>query len=217
MNILFQGDSITDAGRERTHLLDNYNLGSGYVTMVAAALTTKRDDIVVHNRGISGNRTEQIAARWEEDALAMDYDILSLLCGINDIGFDLRMGVPGTRDLVEPMYDKMIYQAKEKNSNAKIILMTPFVFKRYRNDPTFGSDIFDNYDLWHERTVIAGEMVKDIAKKYNTELIPLFDIFKEEMKTRPAEEFSPDCVHPTALGHAVIAREWLKVFERITK
>lgn len=217
MNILFQGDSITDAGRERTHLLDNYNLGSGYVTMVAATLTMKRNDIVVHNRGISGNRTEQIAQRWKEDTLSIDYDVLSLLCGINDIGFDLRMGVPGTRDIIEPLYDKIVYEAKEKNPDAPIILMTPFVFKRYRNDPTFGSDIFDNYDLWHERTVIAGEMVKDIAQKYNTELIPLFDIFKEEMKTRPAEEFSPDCVHPTALGHAIIAREWLKVFERVAQ
>lgn len=215
MNILFQGDSITDAGREKVHLLDNYNLGSGYVTMVAAALTTVRNDIVVHNRGISGNRTEQIAARWEEDTLAVSHDVLSLLCGINDIGFDLRMGVTGDRRVVEPLYDKMIYQEKEKNPDAKIILMTPFVFKRYRLDPTFGSDIFDNYDLWHERTVIHGEMVKDIAKKYNTELIPLFDIFKEEMKLRPAEEFSPDCVHPTALGHAIIAREWLKTFEKL--
>jgi len=215
MNILFQGDSVTDAVRDRVHLLDNYCLGSGYVTMVAASLCMKRSDIVVHNRGISGNRTEEIAARWEEDTLSMDYDVLSLLCGINDIGFDLRTGKPGTRDIVEPIYDKMIYTAKEKNPKAKIILMTPFVFKRYRDDPTFGCDILNNYDSWHERTVIHGEMISDIAKKYNTELIPLFDIFKEEMKTRPAEEFSPDCIHPTALGHAIIAREWLKKFEEL--
>ena len=215
MNILFQGDSITDAGREKVHLLDNYNLGSGYVTMVASALTTARRDIVVHNRGVSGNRTEQIAARWEEDTLALDFDVLSLLCGINDVGFDLRTGVPGNRAVVEPIYDKMIYQVKEKKPDAKIILMTPFVFKRYRNDPTFGSDILDNYDIWRERTEEIGEMVKDISRKYETEFIPLFDIFKEETAKRPQEDFSPDCVHPTALGHTIIAREWLKTFEKL--
>ena len=215
INILFQGDSVTDAGREKTHLLDNYNLGSGYVTMVASALTTARRDIVVHNRGVSGNRTEQVAARWEEDTLALDFDVLSLLCGINDVGFDLRMGVPGERKIVEPIYDKMIYQVKETHPDAKIILMTPFVFKRYRNDPTFGCDIFDNYDKWCKRTEEIGEMIKDIAKKYETELIPLFDIFKEETIHRPPEDFSPDCIHPTAFGHAVIAREWLKKFEEL--
>ena len=135
MNILFQGDSITDANREKVHLLDNYNLGSGYVTMVAAHLTMKRNDIVIHNRGISGNRTEQIAARWQEDTLSMDYDVLSLLCGINDIGFDIRMGVCGDRAFVEPIYDKMLYQAREKNPDAPIILMTPLYLKDTETTP----------------------------------------------------------------------------------
>lgn len=215
MNILFQGDSITDAGRNREATYANADLGYGYVTLVAAKLNSSRDDISITNRGVSGNRTEQIYDRWQEDTLSAHYDVLSLLCGINDVGFDLRLGIRGDREFVYPLYDEMLYRAKEKNSDAKIILMTPFVFKMNYNNPEFGNDIYENYDIWHERVVISGEIAKEMATKYNAELVPLFDVFKKLTSLKNAEKYSVDCVHLTTAGHAVIAQEWLKAFEKL--
>ena len=41
MNILFQGDSVTDAGRGRDVTAPNTALGQGYATMVAGRLRAK--------------------------------------------------------------------------------------------------------------------------------------------------------------------------------
>ena len=54
--ILFQGDSITDAGREETRGSLS-SIGQGYVAMVAGELgSEKPGEYTFENRGISGNR-----------------------------------------------------------------------------------------------------------------------------------------------------------------
>ncbi|MDA3844943.1 MAG: GDSL family lipase, partial [Vallitaleaceae bacterium] len=77
LTLLFQGDSVTDVGRERA---DGSDLGSGYVKMVAelidAELPTK--NIQVLNRGISGDRLMDLKARWEEDCIALQPSIISI-------------------------------------------------------------------------------------------------------------------------------------------
>eukprot|EP01043_Picozoa_sp_COSAG02_P030960 COSAG02_NODE_2001_length_10139_cov_15.596116_2_plen_105_part_00 len=58
--ILFQGDSITDAGRSRDTTVDQPNqaLGTGYAQMAAALLLSDRpkDDLKIYNRGVGGDR-----------------------------------------------------------------------------------------------------------------------------------------------------------------
>ena len=59
---LFQGDSVTDCGRDKN---DSFSLGSGYVKLISEALNKKTpaSPPVVLNRGISGNRVKDLAAR----------------------------------------------------------------------------------------------------------------------------------------------------------
>src|SRR6266542_2427677 len=62
--ILFQGDSITDAGRSREKAgvpNEQSGLGSGYAWLVGAELLVDRprDGLKVYNRGISGNKVFQ--------------------------------------------------------------------------------------------------------------------------------------------------------------
>jgi len=61
--VLFQGDSITDAGRSRR---DDSDLGRGYPAMVAAWFSALYPEKRVHfiNRGISGNRAKDLRERW---------------------------------------------------------------------------------------------------------------------------------------------------------
>src|SRR5690242_14835144 len=59
--ILFQGDSITDAGRsrERANVAnDQVAMGSGYAWLAAAELLVDRPnaDLKIYNQGISGNK-----------------------------------------------------------------------------------------------------------------------------------------------------------------
>ena len=90
--ILFQGDSITDAGRsrdrEKTSAPNNQpGLGNGYAWLAAAELLVGRpdDELKIFNRGISGHKVFQLAERWQADCLDLKPDVLSILIGVNDI------------------------------------------------------------------------------------------------------------------------------------
>ena len=58
--ILFQGYSITDAGRSRDTTIEQPNLalGSGYAQMVSAILLSERPEegLKIYNRGVGGDR-----------------------------------------------------------------------------------------------------------------------------------------------------------------
>lgn len=89
MRVLFQGDSVTDAGRDRT---DPHHLGNGYVRFAARMLEERRPDIEWEflNLGMSCHRSKDLVARWQADCLDFKPDIVSILIGINDVwrGFD---------------------------------------------------------------------------------------------------------------------------------
>ena len=80
--ILFQGDSITDCGRE--YNAENYNhpaqLGRGYVNCIASRLLLDNPNAyTIINKGISGNRVVDLYARWKIDGLNLNPDLISIL------------------------------------------------------------------------------------------------------------------------------------------
>jgi acyl-CoA thioesterase I len=78
---LFTGDSITDAGR-RTD--PSGYLGAGYVRRIAEMASAGNPALTVVNTGIGGNRTTDLAARWEEDVILRSPNVLTILVGVND-------------------------------------------------------------------------------------------------------------------------------------
>ena len=206
MNILFQGDSITDVGRSR--VIDS-NLGNGYVGEISRRFKKAGINHNIKNRGIGGNRVIDIYARWIEDTLCLDYDVLSILCGINDVGYQLRAGIGIDNEKYEYIYDRMIYEALKKNPEAKIVLMTPFVLKvdLEHTNLSFSNDIYEDFEVWEKAVNEKAEIVRKLAKKYNAYLVELNKAFKE----LEAEHhlYSSDGVHPNVKGHKIIADEWL--------
>ena len=82
MKILFQGDSITDAGRDRS---DSHNLGDGYPKYAAEFIKKAHPDTEFEfiNLGISGNQTKDLVERLEADFIDIQPDIVSILIGIS--------------------------------------------------------------------------------------------------------------------------------------
>jgi lysophospholipase L1-like esterase len=122
MKILFQGDSITDAGRSRENLAD---LGPGYPATAAALLTETfpQTEFTFINRGISGNRIVDLYARIKMDVWNLQPDVLSILIGINDIWHEVGINHNGV-DLVrfERMYRMMLDDTLERLPNLKLII-----------------------------------------------------------------------------------------------
>ena len=84
MRILFQGDSITDAGRDKRNFFDMGNCYPKYAVKLIREAHPDTDFEFI-NLGISGNRTDQLFDRMSQDLIDLQPDIVSILIGINDI------------------------------------------------------------------------------------------------------------------------------------
>lgn len=75
-------------------------------------------DLTFINRGISGNTVLDLAKRWQQDALDLKPDILSILIGVNDKGKCVPM------DQYEQVYDKLLtgHQGREPKGQARAVL-----------------------------------------------------------------------------------------------
>ena len=58
------------------------------------------------------------------------------------------------------------------------------------------------------------EATERVAEKFKLPCVNLQKVFDEELKNAPAEYWSRDGYHPTPMGHGIIAREWLRLFEK---
>ena len=123
--VLFQGDSITDALRDRR---DGASLGFGYAAMAAAWFSTlyPQKRVTFLNRGISGNRVKDLLGRWEEDCIALKPDWVSILIGINDCWRRFDSNDPTSVEEYEAGYRRLLTEVKEK-TKAGLILCEPFV------------------------------------------------------------------------------------------
>ena len=86
--ILFQGDSITDCGREKK---DPCSMGNGYANLVKASLGADRPGAYEFiNRGISGNRIVDLYARIKADFINLAPDYASIYIGVNDAWHEIN-------------------------------------------------------------------------------------------------------------------------------
>ena len=213
MKILFQGDSITDGARYKSNAWDkNHQIGHSYVYIISGLLgmqyPEKHYEFI--NKGISGNQTANLLARWENDCLAIEPDVLSVLVGINDCLF---ASPAGRSDLsaakYEENYRKLLTMARDKNPDLKIILLEPF------------ADIPNQQGVTTTATIRAAilrseqKIVRKLAKEFDAIYVPLQEAFDKAMETREASYWIWDGTHPTEAGHALIAREWFKATKSI--
>lgn len=205
--IVFQGDSITDAGCSKDYTLPaNEGLGSGYpfLTMAALRLAEPGKDWCVFNRGISGNRIVDLYARWKSDALNLRPDILSMLIGVNDTWHERarQNGVEVPR--YAQFYRMLLEWTKQALPETKLVLLEPFVLP-------FGAVQPD----WIPEIDARRAVVKELAEEFKTIFIPTQTILNEALKKAPQEYWLKDGVHPTSAGHALISRAWLEATREI--
>ncbi len=132
--VLFQGDSITDWGRNRSKENtpnDSQCLGSGYVLLTAGALLDEYSKIkpIIYNRGISGNKVFQLAERWDKDCIALKPDLLSILVGVNDFWHTLNAGYKGTLETYQNDYRALLERTKKALPAVTLVICEPFVLK----------------------------------------------------------------------------------------
>lgn len=209
--ILFQGDSITDAGRSRENLAD---LGPGYPRLVAAFLGFENPgEYEFVNRGVSGNKIPALYARREADVFDVKPDYMSILIGVNDVWHGMDFNEPVTPEEFEEIYSKLIEETKALNPNIKIMLMEPFALHGHATDGNPASA--ERWQEFRGGVEIKAAIVKKLAEKYGLKFVPLQKELDAAAENAPQGFLSGDGVHPSVYGNELIKRQWLKAFEEI--
>ena len=200
IKLLFQGDSITDAGRDKRNYHD---MGKGYPKYAAELIEKNCPDTEFEfiNLGIGGNRTDQLFDRLYKDAVELQPDIISILIGINDIWH--RYGgekIATTDKQLETNYRAILERIKNE-TNAKIMIITPYVLD-YDNETRQAM----RRDLL---TVLP--IIKNLADEFADVYMPLHEIFAEVLPSQPEPlYYSGDGVHPNENGSRFIGEQYAK-------
>ncbi|WP_428329780.1 GDSL-type esterase/lipase family protein [Mucilaginibacter sp.] len=204
---LFQGDSITDGGRSNN--MDwNHLFGQDYAYLIASRLNYEYPDrdYKFFNRGISGNTVNNLAERWQQDALDIKPDLLSILVGINDVFAVVVKGEKITADDFGHTYDALLAKTISALPGVELVICEPFIL------PV--GMVKKNLTNWTTEVQKRQPIVKAIAVKYNAVYVPLQAAFDKATLKAPAEHWIWDGVHPMPAGHELIAREWLKTVNK---
>jgi lysophospholipase L1-like esterase len=207
--ILFQGDSITDAGRKRDVAGANSQpaLGNGHAWLAASQLLVDRadDELEIYNRGISGNKVFQLAERWQADCLDLKPDVLSILIGVNDIWHKLNGQYDGTVEKYESDYGALLKRTREALPEVRLVICEPFVLRCGAvTDKWFPE--FDKYRAAARR----------VAEEARATFVAFQSMFDAASKIALPERWAADGVHPSADGAALMAHTWLKAVEGLS-
>ena len=198
---LFQGDSITDGNRTRNNDW-NHVMGHGYQYIVSSKLWYDFPKKSFHffNRGVSGNKVVDLAARWQKDTIDLKPDLLSILIGINDIS----AFISGNNDFTATEYEKgyrgLLQQTKIQLPDIQFVLCEPFILPVGK--------IKEKWQPYLEEIEKRQQIVRRLSEEYNAVFVPFQTAFNKALAKAPAEYWIWDGVHPMPAGHELMAREW---------
>lgn len=224
--ILFQGDSITDCGRsrevsgniiEQAYMKTMYalrgatKLGSGYPSLIAKELG--KENYTFINRGVSGDRIRDVYARFIRDITDLKPDVMSIMIGVNDVWHDFDWNSDAGLKRFERMFTIFFEELTEDLPDTKFIILGAFALEgsATENRP----DQPDRYRLFRENVAGVAAIEKAVAEKHGIKFVDLGRILDEEAGKRAPKALSDDGVHPSAAGHEIIKREWLKAFNEL--
>jgi hypothetical protein len=205
--VVFVGNSITNHG--------------GFHHDIALFYATRypTQNIHVINSGISGNRAINVVNRMDSDVLNNHPNWSVIKLGMNDVQKELytkeawaKPGIADERQKAADVYRRdyeIIIKTLLKN-NSKIILQTPTIYDQTASIPTNEKLIGRNDGLKE----YAG-YIKEFGKKYNLPVVDYWAIMnditqKVQATDSTATIIGMDRVHPGAVGHFIMAYQFLK-------
>ncbi len=200
--LLFIGDSITDCGRARPVGRRSGNgLGTGYVSFIDSILgaAVPEKPLRVLNTGISGNRVIDLEARWKSDVIELKPSWLSIMIGINDVWRHFDGGSEMAQVDIET-YESIYRGLIEKTlpSLDGLIIMSPFFLEFDRSEPMRA--MMDQY----------GAVSKKLAEECGAVFVDVQVAFDRYLEYQPTETLAEDRVHPSDVGHMIIAQAFLE-------
>ena len=202
--ILFQGDSITDAGRNREQQQNpNHTnaLGNGYAMLAASTMLNKFADkkIQIYNRGISGNRVPDLQNRWAQDTISLQPTILSILIGVNDFWRTMDQGAQNSAAQYKSQYQQLLDDTLRQLPNVQLIIGEPFAVNNVKHVN----------EAWYPEFPTYQQAAAEIAKEYKALFIPYQQVFDKAEKQADGGYWTTDGIHTSLAGANLMAQAWL--------
>ena len=189
--MVFAGDSVTDCGRRDGA---GAGLGEGYVRMLAESAPLAGTSVI--NRGIGGDRVEDLARRWTADVLAESPQAVSVMIGINDTWRRYDTGQQTDQGTFLARYRSILERLAPDTA---VVLMEPFLLP-----------VTPGQQAWRQDLDPKIAAVHRLAKELGAVLVRTDEILNARVAAgTPPGTLAHDGVHPTPLGHAAIADAWL--------
>lgn len=202
LSVLFIGDSVTDCNRNREEL---YDLGTGYPKFVAEILRKlyPQKKMTFINQGVSGNRTCDLLTRYDTDFKPYPSDLISVLIGINDVWRRYDSNSPTSTKAFVDNYQTLLQRLKADFPAAKIMMIEPFLLHHDHSK-----------DAWNEDFEPKLQAVHDLAADFADYFLPAHGVFDILVSRGYAPtDFTLDDVHPTELGHRILATCFLDLLD----
>src|SRR5699024_5221463 len=153
---------------------------------------------------ISGNRIDDINARWQTDVIDLNPDIVSVSIGINDVWNELKN--PAMQQIhpeeFESIYDDLLQQVSG-NTSADIVLMEPTIIEE--NLQSIGNQKLRPYV----------DIVNAMAEKYDALVVPTHLAFLGYLKKNNDYDLTVDGVHMNSAGNMLMANAWYETTKDI--
>lgn len=200
-SFLFLGDSITDCSRAE----DPQGLGYGYVRLIAEHLAAHEPTARVINRGISGDRAQELVRRFDRDCLELETDVITIYIGVNDTWHGFTRGESVTAEEFERDYRYMLDQLSATRPAVPVLMVVPFVTDIDQEKAGFHADLDQKVAV-----------IRDLAHEFRHAVVDLEQVMERAWSVghTPAS-IAEDGVHPTIAGHRLIADAWLAEFARL--
>jgi len=201
--ILVQGDSITEACRDKSvpGPNDGFGLGGGYAFLAASILLSHLPGrrLRIYNRGVSGDKVTTMAGRWEKDTIALKPDFITILVGVNDYWHIAKHGYEGSPELYGRGYRDLVARTQAILPKARLIIGEPFAIR--------GCGYVD--EGWFPEFSIYQRIAREVAASAGALFLPFQDLFEMASREQEAAYWCPDGVHPSAAGAYLMASAWL--------
>jgi lysophospholipase L1-like esterase len=186
---VFIGDSVTDCGR-----LIEPPYGDGYVYNIAQSGRLKGEII---NVGTSGHRLNDLENRWEVDVLAHKPTLVSVAIGINDMWRRYDDNDPTPVEDFEERYRRVL-KATKAHGNPELVLCEPFLLS-----------VREEMNTWREDLDPKIAVVHTMAAEFGATVVRFDQRFNDVAQEMSMLELADDGVHPSKLGHQIMADLWL--------
>mgnify|MGYP001548645297 CR=1 FL=1 len=179
------GDSFT-AGRDSVD-------AERWADLLAAGMRRVNPELRYENLAVDGATSGEVLADQVEPALALEPDLISVICGANDVLLATRPDVSGYAERIEAIFSRL----REGASGAAMVTATaPETWHFMEMRPRTEKRLI-------KATTELNEVTRAAAGRYDILCLP---IAGHEALSDP-DTFSADGLHPSSGGHKFVAEQ----------